>query len=438
MAPRSQVTSHEQRFLDPAETLPRERLAALQEGKLLDLLPYAYERSGLIRETWQAAGVHPREIRSLADFQARAPFIDKNAIRSYRDRHGDPYGGLLCVPAAELTAVMSTSGTTGEPTLVPESWAARPYDGLLTRELWEIGVRAGDYLSCMLFTFRGPFFASAHAIGAVPIFFDHHPAELERFCELSCRFRPTALYTLSGPLMASLAQVAREGAIDMLDVFASYRGAVFAGEPLGRRARQLVEGWGLELFVQTGLGDVGAATECREHDGCHFWEDRALVENVEPDGSVPVADGERGELVATALDDRVGPLIRYRSEDLVRLTRLPCRCGRTHGRLWPLGRKGDEVRVRGRSIVPADLWPAIEAIEETSAGLFQVIRPEREVERLRLRVGFAGERATSDVARRVAAAIFAAVGIEAEIELVPNESLLRLGPPHKIPRTAAC
>jgi phenylacetate-CoA ligase len=437
MAYESPVTSHEPRFLDAAETLRRDQLAALQEAKLLDLLPYAYERSGLIRETWDAAGVHPREIRSLPDFQARAPFIDKNAIRSYRDRHGDPYGGLLCVSPEELTAVMSTSGTTGDPTLVPESWTARPYDRLLARELWEIGLRAGDHFSCMLFTFRGPFYASAHAIGAVPIFFDHHPAELERFCELSRRFRPTALYTLSGPLIAALAQSAQAAAIDMRDVLASYRGAVFAGEPLGVRARQLVREWGLQLFVQTGLGDVGAATECREHDGCHFWENQALVEHVDPDGTLPAADGERGELVATALDDRVAPLIRYRSDDLVRLTRAPCRCGRTHGRLWPLGRKGDEVRVQGRSIVPADIWPAIEAVEETCAGLFQVIRPQREVDRLRLRVGFAGDSAASDVARRVAAAVVDAVGIEAEIELVPNESMLRLGPPHKIPRTAA-
>jgi phenylacetate-CoA ligase len=239
-------------------------------------------------------------------------------------------------------------------------------------------------------------------------------------------------------LVAALQHLAPEMGVDLVETFASYRGVVFAGEPIGPRARAMVEGWGLELFMQTGVGDVGAATECREHDGCHFWEDTAYVEHLDPEGATPVGDGERGELVSTTLIDKIAPLIRYRSDDLVRVTRERCACGRTHGRLWPLGRKGDEVVVDGRSVLPGDVWAAVEGVPETSAGLFQVIRAGREVDRLRLRVGYAseGRKGLADLRTRITDAVSAAVGVEPEVELVENEVLLRQGPPHKIPRVA--
>jgi phenylacetate-CoA ligase len=419
------------------ETMPRAEIEALEEERLLELVPYAYERSALIRETWSAARVHPRDIRSLDDFRERVPFIDKDAIRAFRDRHGDPYGGLLCVSEDELTAVQSTSGTTGDPTLVPERWESGERPPPLAREFWEMGVRGGDFLTCMLFTFRGPFYVAAHAIGAVPVFLDHTPFEFSRLIELSLELRPTGLYTLSSVLVTLLMHMAPDLGADLREVFSSYRGVVLGGEPLGLRARRQVEAWGIETFEHTSLGDVGAATECREHDGCHFWEDTAFVEHLEPEGVHPVADGSRGELVVTALENRVAPLVRYRSDDLVVLTRKPCGCGRTHGRLNTLGRKGDEIVVQGRSILPRDLWPAIEGIEETSMGLFQIIREAREVDRLRLRVGHDGSAAdVASLGERIAAAVASRVGIDPEVEMIPNDELLKLGPPHKIPRVA--
>jgi phenylacetate-CoA ligase len=88
-------------------------------------------------------------------------------------------------------------------------------------------------------------------------------------------------------------------------------------------------------------------------------------------------------------------------------------------------------------VLPGDLWEAIERVPETSAGLFQVIRTQREVDRLRLRVGYAeGARGIADARTRVIESVHDAVGIEPDVELVENDVLLRQGPPHKIPRVA--
>jgi phenylacetate-CoA ligase len=306
---------------------------------------------------------------------------------------------------------------------------------MLTREFWELGSRPGDHFTHMLFTFRGPgIHDTIRGIGATPIFLDHHPDDVPQLLRFSRELRPTGWYSLSGPLILAIEAYADQAGVDPAEAFASYRGVVYAGEPLGGRARRVVEGWGLELFVQTALGDVGAATECRQHDGCHFWEDTAFVEVLDPDGTEPVADGERGELVSTTLIDKIAPLVRYRSDDLVRVTREPCACGRTHGRVWPSGRKSDEIVVDGSSVLPADLFAPIESVVETRAALFQVVRPARNVERLRLRVGWTGKGSAAVVARRVADAVTAAVGVEPDVELVEHDVLLRQGPPHKIPR----
>jgi len=423
-------------FQAEIETLPRAELEQLQTEKLLTQLPYVYERSGLVRETWDEVGVHPRDIRTMDDFRERVPFIDKDAIRRYRDRHRDPYGGLLCIDERELVAIYSTSGTTGDPTPTPQG---QSQGAALTREFWELGVRPGDHMVMFLFTFRGvSVFRGMQEIGAVPLFFDHTPTELPRLAQLGRLYGPTGLYLLSGPVIMAIDAMAPSMGIDPSELFASYRGAVYGGEPLGPRARQLVDEWGIELFLHTAVGDAGAATECAEHDGCHFWEDAVLVEHLDPDGAAPVAAGQRGEMVVTSLTDQVAPVIRFRSDDLVNLTRERCGCGRTHGRIWPLARKTDEVVVEGRSVVPTDVWAAIESVPATSSGFFQLIRPARELDRLRLRVGYHTPLAEPEASVRaaVAGAVLAAVGLEPEVELVPNDELLKLGPPQKIPRVA--
>jgi phenylacetate-CoA ligase len=261
---------------------------------------------------------------------------------------------------------------------------------------------------------------------------------MERFCELSLRYRPTGLYNFGSVLINAVRDACERRGFDPRDVFASYKGVVFAGEPLSPRARALTDEWGVELFEHTGVGDVTAAFECRAHDGLHIWEDTVFVEGLDPDGATPIADGERCELVATSLFNRTSPLVRFRSDDIVRLTREPCVCGRTHARVRPIGRKGDEIVVQGRSVLPVDVWAAVESVDACAMGLFQVIRTDREADHLRLRVGYAPayESRCSAVRDDVRDAVLAMLGVESDVEMVPNATLLKLGPPHKIPRVA--
>ena len=448
-----------QRYFDPVrETMPRDELAALQWDLLAETIAFAYERAPLVRRIWDDAGVRPGDLHDIADFTARVPCCDKDTLRRWRTERGDPFGGLLATDPAGLTAVTSTSGTTGEPTLVPELWGRGSVGppAIMYRDFWEMGVRPGDHVSLFLFTFRGPVFAFVQQLGAVPVLFDHDVAEIERLLRTSAELRPTALYNLGGPMLRATAEVAATTGLDPAEMLGSYRAVVAAGEPLGRRARALAADWGLPIFEHSSVGDVTGCFECREHAGMHVWEDTVLLEGLDPDGAwttyptgatLPVECGDttgapvarRVELVATSLTNRVAPLVRFRSGDLVDIDRTRCACGRTHARIRTVGRRSDEVIVAGRSVLPVDVWEAVESVPACRLGLFQIVRPARHAEVLRLRVGYRDTPPARLGALRdeVAAAVAEAVGLEPVVELVSDLDLLRLGPPHKIPRVTS-
>lgn len=423
-------------YYDPIETASRADIERVQRERLQQQVAHVYEHSPLIREVWREAGVTPDQIGSIADFTARAPFIDKDTLRSFRDRHNDPFGGVLCSEFNRLTCVGSSSGTTGDPTLFAERWELPGEWTMHARDYWGLGLRPGDMVAEICVVTRGVSRFACFNLNVIPLFFSHDPAELERFAEWSLRYRPTFLFHLSTPLIYGLERLEKERGIDLRDVFSSYKACIFGGELLGERGRGLIERWGVPMYQFSSLGDSGTVFECSALDGFHCWEDLALVEVLDPESGEPVAEGGRGEMVVTNLVDHTDPLIRYRSGDLVRYTREPCRCGRTHMRIWLAGRAGDEAVVEGQSILPRDVWPAIEQVEETSAAMFQIIRPQRVMPQLRLRVGYDGRPDLADLEKRVADAVEGQTGLRPAVELVPNSELIKLGPPHKIPRVA--
>ena len=88
--PMSAEADYDRRFLEPEiETASREQIAALQEKRILELVPYAWERSPFYRELWSGAGVKPGDIRSLDDFTTKIPTFCKDDIKAYRARTGD-------------------------------------------------------------------------------------------------------------------------------------------------------------------------------------------------------------------------------------------------------------------------------------------------------------------------------------------------------------
>ncbi|HVH84773.1 MAG TPA: phenylacetate--CoA ligase, partial [Steroidobacteraceae bacterium] len=124
--------------LEPIERAGEDELRALQLTRLKWSVRHAYENVAPYRNKCQRAGVHPDELRTLADL-ARFPFTVKDDLRAHY-----PFG-MFAVPRSEVVRLHASSGTTGKPTVVGytrqdiDTWA-----GLVARSLRAAGVRPGD------------------------------------------------------------------------------------------------------------------------------------------------------------------------------------------------------------------------------------------------------------------------------------------------------
>lgn len=430
--------SIEDLFEPEIEAMPRAELEQMQEQRVLELIPYAYENSDFYRDHWDDAGVKPADIRSMHDFKERIPFINKDMIRGYREKTGDPYGGILCVDPADLTSISSSSGTTGDPTFFNEQ-----YDEYLplmvgwARALWEHGLRPGDHALAGSATFRGASCHEHRLLGAIPLAIDSWFGQWDAVLDTIKQYDVRQIHVV-GPLISELERLSHQR--DMRDALAPLKFMTFAGEPMGSRMQQTIrEEWDTNLVLWTSAGDTGTAWECKQHNGFHAQEDVVLVEDLVPERHESVREGEVGELVTTDLDNLVAPLIRYRAEDLVRVNRKPCECGRTHLRFWPLGRTGDLTVVQGKSVMPLEVWAIIEQFDETRSALFQIIRPQQQVDEFRLRIGYAADltKNASELRERITAALTEAVGITPTIELIEEKEIVaRASSAAKIPRIA--
>lgn len=420
------------------ETMPRSEIMAFQESRVLELAPYVYERSGLIRERWDRAGVSPKDFRSLADFKEKAPILDKDAMLDYRTRTNDPFGGLLADSVSPYR-IGFTSGTTGDPSAMPHGEVSS-HNRQIKRDLWQIGLRPGDYFTYNMHTIRRGQGSDRFAdVDFRPIGFAHEASEARRMIEASNIFRPRYFHHFSRPIVNALAALEDSGECDVKEAFSCYYGGLFAGEAPGPLIYDRVRSWGVEIFEGSGLGDVCAAMECRQHNGMHTWEDIALVEVLKPGSNEPVPEETAGELVVTSLFDPVAPLVRFRSADLVKWTSEPCLCGRTHGRMWTVGRVGDQVLINGKALMPRDIMQITDTIPEIAGGLFQIVRPQREMAALTLRIGFDPDIVfhPSRLADKIADLVSEKLGVPCVVEAVSADLLRKLGPPHKIPRVTA-
>jgi phenylacetate-CoA ligase len=177
-------------------------------------------------------------------------------------------------------------------------------------------------------------------------------------------------------------------------------------------------------------------TECREHGRWfHIPDDHFYAEVRDPETGEGLEEGERGELIVTALSYETMAHICWAHDDIAKIQRGTCACGRTGTRIKILGRIGDLVNVAGKRLLPWDVLLAVEDIDEMPGNLFQFY-PDS-TEELRLRIGYAPDR-TGDIdalTDRFEDIIGEAVEVPVTVaDTMTEAELSELGPPHKIPR----
>jgi phenylacetate-CoA ligase len=338
--------------------------------RLNDLLGLVAERNPFQRK--RLDGLVPLE---RLDDLARLPFTTKDDLVA--DQCADkPFGTNLTYPLERYTHLHQTSGTTGDTLRVldtPEDWAWwRRNLGIVFRTA---GVGPDDRVA-LAYSF-GPYiqfwasYEGAQDVGAMVIALGGMDS-LQRLVTMRDYGATTLLCT---PTYAvHLARVAEQN--DLTDALRSVERVVCTGEPgasIPSVRRQIQVGWGARCHDHAGLSEVGSfGYPCDGCGGMHLREDEFIAEILDPLSGQPVADGETGELVVTALGRTGFPVIRYRTGDIVERHAEPC--GNEHpGRWLPqgiLGRSDDMVVIRGMNVFPS----AIEQIlrEFDGVGEFRI------------------------------------------------------------------
>ncbi|KER66269.1 phenylacetate-CoA ligase [Burkholderia aenigmatica] len=337
--------------LEPIETASRDELTALQLERLKWSLRHAYDHSPVYRRKFDDAGVHPDDLKTLADL-SRFPFTTKSDLRdSY------PFG-MFAVPQDQISRIHASSGTTGKPTVVGytagdiDTWA-----NLVARSIRAAGARRGDkvHVSYGYGLFTGGLGAHYGAERAGLTVIPFGGGQTEKQVQLIQDFRPDIIMVTPSYMLSIADEIERQG----LDpVQSSLRIGIFGAEPWTNDMRVAIEKrMGIDAVDIYGLSEVmgpGVASECVEtKDGPTIWEDHFYPEIIDPETGEVLPDGELGELVFTSLTKEALPIVRYRTRDLTRL--LPG-TARTMRRMEKItGRSDDMMIVRGVNVFPTQI-----------------------------------------------------------------------------------
>lgn len=335
------------------ETMGRDQLQELQLTRLKETVKHA-ANSPFYKEVFEKNGITPDSIQTLDDLR-KIPFTTKNDLRSHY-----PFG-MAAIPIQKCVRIHSSSGTTGNPTVVLHSakdldqWANQ-----VARCMYMVGLRDTDVFQNTsgygMFTGGLGFQYGAERLGALTV-----PAaagNTKRQIKFITDFGTTCLHII--PSYATrLAEVMYEMGIDPrrdTKLHTVCIGAEPHSEEQRKRIEQLLGVKAYNCFGMSEMNGPGVAFECPEQNGLHIWEDYVIPEIINPNTLEPVPEGEIGELVLTTINREAMPLLRYRTRDLTRFIPGECPCGRTHRRLARfVGRSDDMIILKGVNIFPIQI-----------------------------------------------------------------------------------
>ena len=402
--------------LHPIEKASLDELQSLQLERLQRTLRHAHENSPVYRAKFDAAGVHPEDLKSLTDLAG----FPTTAKADLRDNY--PFG-MFAVPMDRIVRIHASSGTTGQPTVVGytaediEMWS-----DVAARSIRAAGGQAGDMVHVAygygLFTGGLGAHYGAERLGCTVV--PMSGGQTEKQVQLIRDFDPDIIMVTPSYMLNIADEMDRQG-VDPADL--ALRAGIFGAEPWTEAMRRELERrTGIDAVDIYGLSEVigpGVAQECVESkDGPTVWEDHFYPEIIDPKTGEVLPDGEEGELVFTSLTKQAMPVIRYRTRDLTRLLPGTARTMRRMDRIT--GRSDDMLIIRGVNVFPSQIEEQLLAIESLAPHYFIEVEKQRHLDALTVNVELssgAGEAQRESAATSLGQRIKSYIGISAGIRV---------------------
>ena len=292
-----------------------------------------------------------------------------------------PFGGLAATRWGEARRVFQSPGPLYEPE------GARPDYWRLARALFAAGFRAGDLVhNCFAYhlTPAGSMVETgAHALGCTvfPGGTGQTELQVQAIADLGAHG-----YVGTPSFLKIILEKADEQRIPL----PSLTKALLSGEAFLPSLRDALAARGVAGYQAYATADLGCvAYESEARQGL-IVDEGVLVEIVRPGTDDPVAPGDVGEVVVTALTNTDYPLVRFGTGDLSALLPGPSPCGRTNMRIkgW-MGRADQTTKVKGMFVHPSQVAAVVKRHPEIAKARLVVDNPEGN-DRMTLHVEVAG------------------------------------------------
>jgi len=409
--------------MSAAELLPRQQAAWRAQRQ------HVSRNSPFYQSLWNGTEP-PLDLRDLPAL----PLSDKAQLRRSQ-ADAPPFGDYLATPRDRVRRLHRTSGTTGQ-----------AMNLALSAQDCETTERVGG--RCQRAAGLGPGYTIVHCLN-----YQMWMGGLTDHMTLERTGASVVPFGVGGT--ALLVRTIREIGINAISCTPSYPAVIervlaeecpglsprdlglklgmFGGEPgLDDPAfrQRIRECWGMEpRNANYGVSDVfcNFAAQCAHDSRLHFLAGDVLYPELIDPGSekpVPVAAGNRGELVLTHLARECQPLVRFRTGDIVCVDETDrCACGRTGMRFRVVGRSDDMVVVRGLNLFPSMVAAVVGEFDALSGDYRIVLESAPPYDFLPVHVELAqGFEAGEGLENRIAAAIKSKLGATARVTILPPGS----------------
>lgn len=431
-------------FLKELETMSPRDLEIHQFQKTRETLERVYHRSAFYRERFDRAGVRPEDFKTLEDIR-RFPCIDKQDLVKDQEEN-PPFGRRVCVPREEIRRINVTSGTSGmgQEVHCHDEDAIYAANASTACHFAAIGLDRGDVSGVLypLATMTGGMlsYEALRMYGATPL-----PIAVfntDQKIDMMKRFDVKHILTTPAYL-ARITSMCMDHGLDPKEGFPNLKGITMSTEPFSVGwALKMEELWGTTLHDIYGSTQVNLnyAITCKygavpdgKYGYYHLADSFALVEVLNRETEAPVRFGEWGEPVVTTFSRKAMPLIRFRSNDRVRL--LPpdlCDCGRTSRALWECGtisRYDDMIKIKATNVWPRTVDEAVFSFDEIDEYNGRVFITEAGMEVAKVSIEFKkmpiDDSTKAGIVKKLSERIKRATQVTMQVEEVPYGTLQR-------------
>ncbi|MBW2966133.1 AMP-binding protein [Candidatus Woesearchaeota archaeon] len=313
---------HIKNELDSINDMSLDEFNAMRNEKFRKMLSHHYNNThnAAYRELLRKHGIESEEDlpKNVAEVNM-LPMVDKEFLQ-----RGD-FANKPTVPRDEVFKVVETSGSTGDPKLLPHSLKAalRLYGELITRSyLMNNFDLEGEGYWVTHWIPNGKDVWSSHVAAKMiekifesKVIDETTQTSLDKHIENLLNNNRITRSVSASNFYIALASFAKKQNIDLSRC--SLNGVISGGSRITESDREFVkEGIGLDRFAQFYVSSetfmMGA--EAKENLQYHLQLDEFIIEIVDKDGN-HVRENEKGEVLVTAFSMDSAPMIRYRISD---------------------------------------------------------------------------------------------------------------------------